>query len=38
MTVEILGVGTLFYALVAVAEFFVAGHLTGLLTSGAGRR
>jgi voltage-gated potassium channel len=27
----VLGVGTLFYALVTVAEFFVAGHLTGLL-------
>jgi voltage-gated potassium channel len=26
-----LGVGTLFYALVTTAEFFVAGHLTGLL-------
>jgi voltage-gated potassium channel len=26
----VLGVGTLFYALVAVAEFFVAGHVTGL--------
>ena len=26
-----LGVGTLFYALVAVTEFFVAGHVTGLL-------
>ena len=26
-----LGVGTLFYALVAVTEFFVAGHLSGLL-------
>jgi len=27
----VLGVGTLFYALVTVAEFFVAGHLSGLL-------
>jgi voltage-gated potassium channel len=27
----ILGVGTLFYALVTVTEFFVAGHLSGLL-------
>jgi voltage-gated potassium channel len=27
----ILGVGTLFYALVALTEFFVAGHVTGLL-------
>jgi len=27
----VLGVGTLFYALVAVTEFFVAGHVTGLL-------
>lgn len=27
----VLGVGTLFYALVAVAEFFVAGHLSGIL-------
>ena len=27
----ILGVGTLFYALVTVTEFFVAGHLGGLL-------
>jgi voltage-gated potassium channel len=26
-----LGVGTLFYALVALTEFFVAGHLSGLL-------
>jgi voltage-gated potassium channel len=26
-----LGVGTLFYALVTVTEFFVAGHLSGLL-------
>jgi voltage-gated potassium channel len=26
-----LGVGTLFYALVTTAEFFVAGHLTGIL-------
>jgi voltage-gated potassium channel len=28
----VLGVGTLFYALVTVAEFFVAGHLSGLLS------
>jgi voltage-gated potassium channel len=28
----VLGVGTLFYALVTVTEFFVAGHLTGLLS------
>ena len=27
----VLGVGTLFYALVSVTEFFVAGHLSGLL-------
>jgi voltage-gated potassium channel len=27
----VLGVGTLLYALVAVTEFFVAGHMTGLL-------
>jgi voltage-gated potassium channel len=27
----VLGVGTLLYALVTVAEFFVAGHITGLL-------
>jgi voltage-gated potassium channel len=27
----IFGVGTLFYALVAMTEFFVAGHLSGLL-------
>lgn len=27
----VLGVGTLFYALVAVTEFFVTGHVTGLL-------
>jgi voltage-gated potassium channel len=27
----IFGVGTLFYALVAITEFFVAGHLSGLL-------
>jgi len=29
--VEILGIGTLFYGLVTVAEFFVAGHLGDLL-------
>ena len=28
---EILGVGTLFYALVTVAEFFVSGQLSGML-------
>src|SRR5690242_4276045 len=28
---EILGVGTLFYALVTITEFFVAGHLGDLL-------
>jgi voltage-gated potassium channel len=27
----VLGVGTLYYALVSAAEFFVAGHVTGLL-------
>jgi voltage-gated potassium channel len=27
----VLGVGTLFYALVSATEFFVAGHVTGLL-------
>ncbi len=27
----VLGVGTLFYALVAMTEFFVAGHVSGLL-------
>ena len=27
----VLGVGTLFFALVTTAEFFVAGHLTGLM-------
>src|ERR1700737_2743196 len=27
----VLGVGTLFYSLVTVTEFFVAGHLGGLL-------
>lgn len=29
----VLGVGTLFYALVTVTEFFVAGHLEGLLAA-----
>jgi voltage-gated potassium channel len=29
----VLGVGTLFYALVTVAEFFVAGHVAGLLAA-----
>jgi voltage-gated potassium channel len=28
---ELLGIGTLFYALVTVAEFFVSGQLSGLL-------
>lgn len=31
VTLIVLGVGTLFYALVTVTEFFVAGHLSGLL-------
>ena len=31
VVVVVLGVGTLFYALVSVAEFFVAGHLAELL-------
>jgi voltage-gated potassium channel len=31
--VIVLGVGTLFYGLVAVTEFFVAGHVTGLLNT-----
>ena len=31
--VEILGIGTLFYGLVTVAEFFVAGHLGDLLNA-----
>jgi voltage-gated potassium channel len=34
----VLGVGTLLYALVAVAEFFVAGHATGLLEERRRRR
>ena len=34
----VLGVGTLFYALVTVTEFFVAGHLSGLLTERRLRR
>jgi voltage-gated potassium channel len=34
----VLGVGTLFYALVSVTEFFVAGHLTGLLDRRRTRR
>src|SRR5579863_1430030 len=29
--VEVLGIGTLFYGLVTVAEFFVAGHMGDLL-------
>lgn len=29
----VLGVGSLFYALVAAAEFFVAGHVSGLVAS-----
>ena len=31
--VELLGIGTLFYALVTVAEFFVSGHLGDLLAT-----
>jgi voltage-gated potassium channel len=31
--VEVLGIGTLFYGLVTVAEFFVAGHMGDLLAS-----
>ena len=31
VTLEILGIGTLFYGLATVAEFFVSGQLTGLL-------
>lgn len=31
VVLEILGVGTLFYGLVTVTEFFVAGHIIGLL-------
>jgi voltage-gated potassium channel len=34
----VLGVGTLFYALVTVTEFFVAGHLGGLLSQLRTRR
>ncbi|HYU59613.1 MAG TPA: TrkA family potassium uptake protein [Solirubrobacterales bacterium] len=34
----VLGVGTLFYALVTVTEFFVAGHLGGLLSQRRTRR
>jgi voltage-gated potassium channel len=34
----VLGVGTLFYALVSVTEFFVAGHLSGLLERRRTRR
>ena len=34
----VLGVGTLFYALIAVTEFFVAGHLSGLLEDRRTRR
>jgi voltage-gated potassium channel len=34
----VLGVGTLFYALVSVTEFFVAGHLSGLLEERRTRR
>jgi voltage-gated potassium channel len=30
---ELLGIGTLFYALATVAEFFVSGQLTGLLAA-----
>jgi voltage-gated potassium channel len=31
VTLELVGIGTLFYALATVAEFFVSGQLTGLL-------
>jgi voltage-gated potassium channel len=31
VALELLGIGTLFYALATVAEFFVSGQLTGLL-------
>ena len=31
VTLEIVGIGTLFYGLATVAEFFVSGQLTGLL-------
>ena len=34
----VLGVGTLLYALIAVTEFFVAGHLSGLLEDRRTRR
>jgi voltage-gated potassium channel len=34
----VLGVGTLFYALVTASEFFVAGHLSGLLDERRVRR
>ena len=34
----VLGVGTLFYALVSLTEFFVAGHLSGLLERRRTRR
>jgi voltage-gated potassium channel len=34
----VLGVGTLFYALVSVTEFFVSGHLSGLLEERRTRR
>ena len=34
----VLGVGTLLYALIAVTEFFVAGHLSGLLEERRTRR
>jgi voltage-gated potassium channel len=33
VVLEILGIGTLFYGLATVAEFFVSGQLTGLLTN-----
>jgi voltage-gated potassium channel len=34
----VLGVGTLFYALVSATEFFVAGHVTGLLDARRSQR
>jgi voltage-gated potassium channel len=34
----VLGVGTLFYALVSATEFFVAGHVTGLLDARRGQQ
>jgi voltage-gated potassium channel len=38
VVLEVLGVGTLFYALVTVTEFFVAGHLGELLRDRRTRR